>query len=79
MSPEFTQEELKIIEEKAKEVGRLIRKQLPEWAGFTLILFTLGEKGWMTYLSTAVREDMIKGMKELIEKMEAEGDESQPC
>ncbi len=60
------------LEEHAKEVGRLIKRIMPPGVGFTLMMFTLGEGGWMTYLSSAERTTMIKAMKEHIEKVEAD-------
>lgn len=36
--------------------------------GFTLLMFSFGLNGWMTYISNADREDMVRTMKELIEK-----------
>ncbi len=65
---------LEELEDLAKEVGRLIKDVMPKGVGFTLMIFTMGEGGWMTYLSSAERTTMIKAMKEFIEK--AELDES---
>jgi hypothetical protein len=39
---------------------------LPEGAGFALLLFDLGEKGNMAYMSSARRDDMIEALEELI-------------
>ncbi len=65
---------LEELEDLAKEVGRLIKDVMPKGVGFTLMIFTMGEGGWMTYLSSAERTTMIKAMKEFIEK--ADLDES---
>lgn len=40
--------------------------------GFTLLMFTFGKGGWMTYISNAQREDMIQTMKEFTEKSKAQ-------
>lgn len=60
------------LEKKAREIGRIIKGQMPEGVGFTLLVFTLGEGGWMTYMSSAERTTMIEAMKEFIEKAEPE-------
>ncbi|MBT8453907.1 MAG: hypothetical protein KJO40_18240 [Deltaproteobacteria bacterium] len=39
---------------------------LPAGAGFALLLFDLGERGNMAYMSNAKREDMINALEDLI-------------
>jgi hypothetical protein len=60
------------IEAKLKEIGRDLWGRMPQGWGFTLIISSYGEGGSMFYMSSVEREDMIKTMKELIEKMEAD-------
>ncbi len=60
------------LEEECKAIARLIKRMMPPGVGFTLLMFTLGEGGWMTYMSSAERSTMLEAMKELIEKAEAE-------
>jgi hypothetical protein len=45
---------------------------MPPGIGYMLMIFTMGDDGWMTYLSTAKRKDMIATMRELIAKLERE-------
>lgn len=63
--------------EKMKEMGRRIDEDLnggvrPRKVGFVLLMFDMGRKGRMNYLSNTNREDMLKGLKELVKNMEAE-------
>jgi len=36
--------------------------------GFVLLTFTFGDDGWMTYVSNAQREDVVRSMYEFIAK-----------
>lgn len=58
------------LEEKARHIGRLIGTACPDGAGFCLMLFDLGKRGEMTYISNANRVDMLKCVRELIEVVE---------
>ncbi len=60
------------VEAKLKEIGHIIGDQMPEGFGFTLLMFDYGEGGGMFYMSSAKREDMIKAMKEFINRQETE-------
>lgn len=57
-------------EELEKVCGQLAREVIvplvPPGAGFTLLLFDLGAKGNIAYMSSAKREDMITALEELI-------------
>jgi len=57
------------------KIGKMMGEIMPEGIGFALLLFDLdlGEGGWMTYISSAVREDMIKAIKELLVHIEKGG------
>lgn len=68
----MTEIRLHEIEQQARNVGRLIGNSLPEGVGFCLMMFTFGEGGWSTFLSNAEPEDMIKGIRELADKREAQ-------
>lgn len=57
------------IEDKLRDIGKLIGDSLPKTHGFTLLIYRY-EPGEMFYISNSVREDMIKAMKEFIEKNE---------
>jgi hypothetical protein len=45
---------------------------MPPGCGFTLMMFTMGPGGWMTYMSSAERSTMLRAMKEFIAKAEAD-------
>lgn len=60
------------LEQECKAIARLIKRMMPPGVGFTLLMFTLGEGGWMTYMSSAERATMLKALKEFIEKVEAD-------
>lgn len=50
-----------------KEIGGVLKDQMPEGYGFSLLIFPFGEGGGMFYISSAERADMIKAMEEFIE------------
>lgn len=43
----------------------------PRRIGFVLWLFDFGQSGFATYVSNAEREDMIKALKEMLERLES--------
>lgn len=55
------------------KLAEFINSQLPSGYGFTLLVFTFGESGFMNYISNAHREDVKKALKEYLEVMEQEG------
>ena len=57
---------LEVAEKTARDLGRIIQGAMPPGWGFTLMMFTYGEGGQTTYISTAKREDMIKALHEFI-------------
>lgn len=61
------------VEVIMKEIGELLKTAMPEGWGFTLLMFDFvkGEGGSTFYISNAQRSDMLKLMKEFIEKQEA--------
>jgi hypothetical protein len=67
-----TQAELKKLEAICDAVGTTIHRTMPDGVGYALLVFGMGEEGWITYMSNAERVDMIKAMRELIGKMERE-------
>lgn len=58
------------LERKGAEIGKLLAAQLPPGHGFALLLFNFGEKGYLAYFSNAERADMVKAMREWIEREE---------
>jgi hypothetical protein len=63
---------LEVAEQRAKVIGKAIKGFLPEGYGFTLILYSYGEGGVMTYISSGQREDCIKMLREAADKIEEE-------
>lgn len=61
---------LEEMEETCREIGTVIGSALPPETGFALMMFNHGEKGHMTYVSNASREEMIEALKELIARLE---------
>lgn len=58
------------IESKLPDYAKIIQTSLPDGYGFNLLVFNYGEGGAMFYISNAERSDMIKAMKEFINKQE---------
>jgi len=61
--------ELKVLEEEARKLARVIGGTLPEGIGFALLLFDFGEGGNLTYLSNAQRDDMLRALQEFMQKV----------
>jgi hypothetical protein len=57
------------LEAKLRELGRALKGMLPPSMGYTLFLFDYGDKGFMTYMSTATREDMIASLEETLARL----------
>lgn len=54
-----------------QKIARLIDEELPDGWGFFLMAYPFGEaKGRMNYVANGKRDDVIKLMKEFIEKNE---------
>jgi hypothetical protein len=68
-TPEQTARRLK-LEADCSRVGRKLAEQLKPGVGFALLMFDFGEGGNLAYLSNAQRSDMIKTLREFIEKLE---------
>jgi hypothetical protein len=58
------------VEKTLKNLGRLLKETMPPGYGFTLMMFGY-KNDEMFYMSSAEREDMIKVMREFIEKFGA--------
>ena len=61
---------LEEAENEARKLGRLIKSNMPQGFGFTLVLYSYGADGVMTYLSSGVREDCIKMLRECADAIE---------
>ena len=62
---------LEEAEIKCRNMARKLKEMLPNGWGFTIILYSYGDGGFTTYLSTGDREGCIKMLREtadLIEK-----------
>lgn len=64
---------LKRLEEACRAVAERIKPLMPNGVGFCLIMFTYSA-GWVTYMATAERDDMIKQLELLLAKWKAERD-----
>ena len=58
------------IEETMRDIGNLLKRAIPEGWGFSLFLMSYGEKGSTFYLSSIQRPDMVKALKEFIDREE---------
>ena len=62
---------LEQAENHARDLGRLLKKNMPEGWGFSLVLYNFEGDGFMTYLSSGNREDCIKMIEELLTKIKS--------
>lgn len=62
-----------LIEDLLKKLGRSLKAEMPLGFGFTLMIFDYGKTDGsaMFYISSADRQDMIKAMREFIQRYEA--------
>jgi hypothetical protein len=57
-------------ERLCREVGEILANRVcPPGVGFALLLFTF-EPGWTTYCANAQREDMIRELRDLADRLE---------
>lgn len=54
----------------AQYVNAMVKEEFGTDVGFMLALFDFGESGSLAYAGTAPREDAVRALRELIEKME---------
>lgn len=59
------------LNELARSIGNRIGSSLPKGVGFSLIVFTFGEGGWLSYISNGQREDVLKMLDEYRERLKA--------
>lgn len=59
-----------IIKSRMQIIAKKVKEELPDNFGFVVLAFKFNEKGEMIYVSNANREDVVKSMKEFIEKTE---------
>lgn len=60
------------VTDRLQEVARAVETILPPETGFVVLAFDLGsdKPGRLEYVSNGEREDVVKAMKEFIEKTE---------
>lgn len=58
------------LEKANRDIADMLRQAVPSGVGFALLVFTLGPGGFMTWASNARRDDMVKALRELIERFE---------
>jgi hypothetical protein len=56
-------------EQKLREIGRMLKDNMPDGFGFTVLVFSYKGKE-LFYISSAEREGMIETMREFIAKFE---------
>jgi hypothetical protein len=54
-------------------MGGELKRSLPAGVGFAVLVFDIGEKGNLAYVSSAERRSMLEAMREFIAKAEREG------
>ena len=57
------------LENVCAKLGRTVGDILPEGVGFVMVLFDFGAKGSMAYMGNGNREDVIKMLGELRDKI----------
>lgn len=62
---------------KMRDIGNVLREAVGKDAGFALFVFDWDEKGWLTYMSNAERSDMVRVLREHLERMEAGTDNTE--
>lgn len=65
---QYTTPDLDGIAPMLRDIGGRIGAALPPGYGFNLMIFNFGEGGNMFYISNGERSDMIKAMREFIQK-----------
>jgi hypothetical protein len=56
------------IQSLMNDIGHRIGERMPAGYGFMLMIFNYGEGGSMFYISSGEREDMMRAMREFIQK-----------
>jgi hypothetical protein len=62
---------------KMRQVGEILKQQLPD-LGWALLVFEFNSKNPANYISNAQRADMIKFLRETLERFEKQQDFSTP-
>lgn len=59
-----------IVKQHLQQIADVIENMLPNNFGFVLLTYAHNQKGQMMYVSNSQREDVVKNMKEFIDKTE---------
>ena len=71
MAETLTQKQVRLIlERQCRAMAEQIDAGLPAGVGFTLFLFDFGPKGNVAYVSSAQRADVVKLVREWVEREE---------
>lgn len=67
----MNQEEIEeIVKSRLQSIAKKVNNELPTGFGFVVLSFAFSNPGQMMYVSNANRGDIVKAMKEWIEKTE---------
>lgn len=58
------------LEEDARALVKILHQGMLPGCGFVLFLFEFGEDGWLTYIADAEREDVVKVLREWLDKQD---------
>lgn len=61
------------IRDRLEDTARAVQAQLPPHTGFIVLAFDFGSGGKLEYVSNADRRDVVKVMREFIQRTEAGG------
>ena len=61
---------LEEVERKMQGIAAAVKALVPEGWGFAVLCFSYGENGFMNWVSNAQRDDMIKALREMADKLE---------
>lgn len=63
---------LESAENKARDIARTLKAACPPGWGFVLVLASYGEDGFSTYMSSVERQDAVKLMREMADRIESQ-------
>jgi hypothetical protein len=61
-----------VLEQQCRDVGGVIARECPAGVGFALVMFDFGDCGSMAYVSNGQRDYMVRALRELLQRLEAE-------
>lgn len=61
------------LEKLLNDLGQKIKSSMPQGYGFTLLISSYGQGGSMFYISSVDRSDVLRMMREFIQKHELDG------